>query len=92
MANGSTCTLLGPIAMFNTLSIATVASGASLATPLLRLDFGSLTIKERIYHLQNLDAGSLASEIYRAQVKFKFPGLVNECRELIRIYGNVFTA
>ena len=40
-----------------------------------------------LHHLQNLDTGSLASEIYIAQYKFNFPGLVNECRELIRIYN-----
>ena len=67
---------------------------ASTPTPMLRLDLGSLTMKERIHqnklnflhHLKSLGTESLASEIYRAQVKYDFPGLVKECRALLSIY------
>ena len=67
----------------------------STPTPMLRMDLGSLNMKERIHqkklnflhHLKNLESESLAAEIYELQAKCNFPGLVNECRELIAMYG-----
>ena len=61
---------------------------------MLRLDLGSVTMKERIHqnklnfihHLRSLETESLASEIYRGQVKYDFPGFVKECRALITLY------
>ena len=36
--------------------------------------------------MKHLDIGSLASEFYNLQVKYYFPGLVNECRTLLKGY------
>jgi hypothetical protein len=78
----------------------------STPIPMLRLDLGSITMQERIhqiklnfiYHLKTLNKGSLASEIYEIQAKYDLPGLVKECRQLMRLYdlpdvidGNVKT-
>ena len=67
----------------------------STPTPVLRFELGSLTIREKIHvkkltfihHLKYLDTGSLASEFYNLQVKYHFPGLVNECRTLLKGYN-----
>ena len=67
----------------------------STPTPMLRLDLGSLNMKERIHqkklnflhHLKSLESESLAAEIYDLQARYDFPGLVSECRELIAFYA-----
>jgi hypothetical protein len=67
----------------------------STPTPMLRMDLGSINMKERIdqkklnflHHLKNLESESLAAEIYELQAKYNFPGLVSECRKLILLYG-----
>ena len=66
----------------------------STPKPILRSDLGQLSVREKIHvrkltflhHLKNLPKESLGSEFYNVQVQYKFPGLVNECRELIRFY------
>ena len=67
----------------------------STHTQMLRMDLGSINMKERIdqkklnflHHLRNLESKSLAAEIYELQVKYNFPGLVGKCRKLIVFYG-----
>ena len=39
-----------------------------------------------IHHLKYLESSSLAQEIYSLQVNCHFPGLVNECRKLLKLY------
>ena len=66
----------------------------STPKPLLRFDLGSLSIVEKIhvkklsfiYHLKGLEKNSLASEFYEIQAKHKFPGLITECRNLLKLY------
>ena len=63
--------------------------------PILRFDLGHVSMKEKIhikkltflYHLKNLQSGSLASEIFDLQVKYNFPGLITECRNLLKLYN-----
>ena len=67
--------------------------------PLLRFDLGSLTMEERveqkklnfIHHLiylrDNQESESLAGEIFDLQNRYGFPGLVSECKGLIKAYG-----
>ena len=67
----------------------------STPTPILRFDLGCLSMNERIdqkklnflHHIQSLESESLANEIYNLQKSFNFPGLVNECRKMIKDYG-----
>ena len=67
---------------------------AATPIPLLRFDLGSLTMEERVnkkklnllYHLKSLKNESLAGEIFELQSKYRFPGLVTECRKLIETY------
>ena len=67
----------------------------STPKPILRFDLGNLSIKEKIHvkklnlihHLKYLDPESLGNEFYHLQVKLNLPGLVKECRNLIRIYN-----
>ena len=67
----------------------------STPKPLLRFDLGSLSMTEKIHakklnfihHLKYLDPNSLASEVYSLQVNCNFPGLVSECRQLLKYYG-----
>ena len=67
----------------------------STPTPMLRFDLGCLSMNERIdqkklnflHHIQSLESESLANEIYNLQKSFNFPGLVNECRKMIKEYG-----
>ena len=67
----------------------------STPTPMLRMDLGSINMKERIHqkklnflhHLKSLESESLAAEIYEVQAKYNFPGLVSECRKLIALYA-----
>ena len=67
----------------------------STHTQMLRMDLGSINMKERIdqkklnflHHLRNLESETLAAEIYELQVKYNFPGLVGKCRKLIVFYG-----
>ena len=62
---------------------------------MLRMDLGSINMKERIHqkklnflhHLKSLESESLAAEIYEVQAKYNFPGLVSECRKLIALYA-----
>ena len=71
--------------------------GASESTPkaILRFDLGHFSMKEKVHikklnllnHLKNLPTNSLASEFYHTQAKLNFPGLIKECRNLIKIYG-----
>ena len=49
-----------------------------------RVDVRKLNI---LHHLKNLESESLGGEIYDLQVKYNFPGLVNECREMLDIYN-----
>ena len=68
---------------------------ASTPIPLLRFDVGCLKMNERIhkrklnflYHLRTMESESLASEILVLQIKYGFPGLATECRELLKLYG-----
>ena len=39
-----------------------------------------------LHHLKHLGKSSLGAEFYDIQVKLKYSGLVNECRNLIRFY------
>ena len=67
---------------------------SSTPLPLLRFDVGSLTMEERVhkkklnflFHLKSIESESLAGEILNLQIKYGFPGLVSECRELIKLY------
>jgi hypothetical protein len=67
---------------------------SSTPLPLLRFDVGSLTMEERVhkkkhnflFHLKSIESESLAGDILNLQIKFGFPGLVTECRELIKMY------
>ena len=55
---------------------------------------GGLTMKERnhqkklnfLHHLKYLEEDCLAPEVYTTQVSYDFPGLVTECRELLKFY------
>ena len=66
----------------------------STPKPILRYELGHTSMKEKIHmrklcflhHLKHLAKNSLGAEFYDIQVKLKFPGLVNECRNLIRLY------
>ena len=40
-----------------------------------------------LHHLKNLNSDSLGHEFYHLQVKYNFPGLVKECRTLIKTYS-----
>ena len=40
-----------------------------------------------LYHIINSDKDSLVKEVYETQIKFKFPGLTQECIELIKELG-----
>ena len=67
----------------------------STPKPILRFDLGHVSKKEKIhikkltflYHLKNLQSGSLASEIFDLQVNYNFPGLITECRNLLKLYN-----
>ena len=67
----------------------------STPKPILRWDLGHLSMKEKIHakklnfllHLKNLPNNSLAAEFYDIQVKLNFPGLVEECRNLLQNYN-----
>ena len=71
--------------------------GVPLITPkpILRFDFGHLTMREKVHirklnllhHLKNLPSDSLGSEFYQLQAKLHLPGLIKECRTLIRMYN-----
>ena len=39
-----------------------------------------------LHHLRTMEDNSLASEILVLQIKYGFPGLVTECRELLQVY------
>ena len=66
----------------------------STPKPILRYELGHTSMKEKIHirklcflhHLNHLAKNSLGAEFYDIQVKLKFPGLVNECGNLIRLY------
>ena len=66
----------------------------STPKPILRSDLGQLSVREKIHvkkltflhHLKSLPEKSLGSEFYNIQAKYEFPGLIKECKELIRIY------
>ena len=70
--------------------------GVPDSTPksILRFDLGNLSMREKIHvkrlnllqHLKNLKPDSLGSEFYNLQVKYNFPGLVEECRALIKMH------
>ena len=67
----------------------------SVPTPSLRSELGCLVMEESIdkrnlnclFHVKNLQTSSLANEIYRLQLQYNFPGLVEECRKLIVKYN-----
>ena len=40
-----------------------------------------------LFHLKNLPKDSLAAEFFDIQVKLNFPGLVEECRNLLKNYN-----
>ena len=56
---------------------------------------GHLTMREKVHirklnllhHLKNLPRDSLGSEFYQLQAKLHLPGLIKECRTLIRMYN-----
>ena len=66
----------------------------SVPLPSLRSELGCLSMEERIhqrkltflFHVKSLPLSSLANEIYEIQRSFHFPGLVQECRHLIKKY------
>ena len=66
----------------------------STPKPILRWDLGQLSVKEKIHirklcflhHLKNLPSNSLGAEFYELQVRFDFPGLIKECKDLLREY------
>ena len=66
----------------------------STPKPILRSDLGHLSVREKIHvkkltfihHPKNLKPESLGAEIYSLQVRNRFPGLFNECRDLIKLY------
>ena len=66
----------------------------SVPTPSLRSELGCLSMQERIdckklnllFHLKTLDKLSLANEVFELQKNYNFPGLVQECRNLILKY------
>ena len=70
--------------------------GVPVSTPkaILRFDLGHLSMKEKVHvkklnllhHLKNLPNESLGLEFYQIQVKLNFPGLIKECRYLIKHY------
>ena len=70
------------------------ASPDSAPRPLLCFDLGSLSILERIHEkklnflffLTTLTEENLSANIYKLQVKYNFPGLATEARELINLY------
>ena len=52
------------------------------------IDMENLLIKKKLnlaHHISTLEEDSLANEIFVAQKRFNFPGLVQECSELINI-------
>ena len=67
---------------------------SSTPLPLLRFNVGSLTMKERVhkkklnflFHLKSIESESLAGEMINLQIKYGFPCLVTEGRELIKMY------
>ena len=67
----------------------------STPQPILRFDLGHLSMKEKVhikklcllYHLKTLPAESLGNKFYEMQVKYAFPGLISECRKLIKYYN-----
>ena len=67
---------------------------SSTPIPLLRFDVGHVTMEEMIHgkklnflhHLKSIENESLAGDILNLQIKYGFPGLVSECRTLIRNY------
>ena len=67
-----------------------------VSTPkhMLRFELGNLNMKEKVHmkklfflhHLKYLDKTSLGGEFFDMQARFRFPGLINECRGLIKMY------
>ena len=67
-----------------------------VSTPkhILRFELGNLNMKEKVHmkklfflhHLKYLDKTSLGGEFFDMQARFRFPGLINECRGLIKMY------
>ena len=63
--------------------------------PILRFDLGNLSMKEKVHvkklnllhHLKNLESQSLGNEFYTLQVQLNLPGLIKECRDLIKVYN-----
>ena len=63
----------------------------STPASMLYWDFGTLKMKNRIiqtkllflHHLKKLPENAFAKEIFNAQIKYKFPGLVEECMNFI---------
>ena len=66
----------------------------STPKPMLRFELGQLSMRDKIhvkklnfiYHLKNLNSENLGHEFYTLQVRHRFPGLVNECRSLLKHY------
>ena len=71
-----------------------LASPDSAPKPILRFDLGCLTILETIHvkslmflhFLQSQNPQSLSHQIYLLQLKNNYPGLVTNCRQLIKMY------
>ena len=40
-----------------------------------------------LHHLKNLESQSLGNEFYTLQVQLNLPGLIKECRDLIKVYN-----
>ena len=55
-------------------------------------DLGGILMKHRInskklnfiFHIINMDKSSLSSQVYELQEKLNLPGLVRECKEIIK--------
>ena len=68
---------------------------SSTPKPILRWDLRQLSMREKIHvrklnfllHLKTLPSSSLGGEFFDAQVKMNFPGLVKECKELLKFYN-----
>ena len=80
--------------MQNTMFRYLIAVLNSTPQPILRFELGHLSMKEKnhikklclLYYLRSLPAESLGNEFYEMQVKYSFPGLISECRKLIKYY------
>ena len=72
-----------------------LSAPSSVPKPILRFDFGTLSVLERIninklmflYFLRFSDADSLSKIVLDIQIKYNFKGLITESRDLLRVYN-----